>query len=190
MIPDDIKALAEAQHCTRLIIKTSSSIHDVQAAQVVREILDSTPIDGSGRRAAVRPRSGRRRRASRPARASSAGRHAPRGRPMFRRLQAIALATILVVAAFSTGYDFLFYLLSRHPGDRRVLRPRPLGLSDLEAGCGQPAARTRRRPDAVTYTLRNSSRLPKPWLEIHNPTTLPGGLPDRRSPAAMQSGRG
>jgi hypothetical protein len=30
---------------------------------------------------------------------------------MFRRLQAIALATILVVAAFSTGEDFLFYLL-------------------------------------------------------------------------------
>ena len=31
----------------------------------------------------------------------------------------------------------------------------------------------------VTYTLRNGSRLPKPWLEIHNPTTLPGGLPGR-----------
>ena len=46
MIPDDIKALAEAALAHRLIIKTSSSIHDVQAAQVVREILDSTPIDG------------------------------------------------------------------------------------------------------------------------------------------------
>ncbi|MEA2612168.1 MAG: hypothetical protein QOI52_127, partial [Chloroflexota bacterium] len=33
-------------------IKTSSSIHDVQAGQVVREILDSTPIDG------VRPTGG------------------------------------------------------------------------------------------------------------------------------------
>jgi uncharacterized protein (DUF58 family) len=31
----------------------------------------------------------------------------------------------------------------------------------------------------VTYTLRNSSRIPKPWLEVHNPTSLPSGLPGR-----------
>ena len=42
VIPDDIKALAEPALAHRLIIKTSSSIHDVQAGQVVREILDST----------------------------------------------------------------------------------------------------------------------------------------------------
>ena len=42
----DVKALAEAALAHRLIIKTSSSIHDVQAAQVVREILDSTAIEG------------------------------------------------------------------------------------------------------------------------------------------------
>jgi MoxR-like ATPase len=46
VIPDDIKALAEPALAHRLIIKTSSSIHDVQAGQVVREILDSTAIDG------------------------------------------------------------------------------------------------------------------------------------------------
>ena len=34
VIPDDIKALAEAALAHRLIIKTSSSIHDVQPAQV------------------------------------------------------------------------------------------------------------------------------------------------------------
>ena len=42
VIPDDVKALAEPALAHRLIIKTSSSIHDVQAAQVVREMLDST----------------------------------------------------------------------------------------------------------------------------------------------------
>jgi uncharacterized protein (DUF58 family) len=31
----------------------------------------------------------------------------------------------------------------------------------------------------VTYTLRNGSRWPKLWLEVHNPTTMPGGLPGR-----------
>ncbi len=46
VIPDDIKALAEPALAHRLIIKTSSSIHDVQAGQVVRELLESTAIDG------------------------------------------------------------------------------------------------------------------------------------------------
>src|SRR6188472_1575971 len=100
---------------------------------------------------------------------------------MFRRLQAIALATILVVAAFSTGEDFLFYLLYLGilivGGSYVLVR---LGLSDLEAGYavsqlhGHVGDRMR-----VTYTLRNTSRMPKLWLEVHNPTTLPGGLPGR-----------
>jgi MoxR-like ATPase len=46
VIPDDIKALAEPALAHRLIIKTSASIHDVQSANVVRELLDSTPIEG------------------------------------------------------------------------------------------------------------------------------------------------
>jgi uncharacterized protein (DUF58 family) len=31
----------------------------------------------------------------------------------------------------------------------------------------------------VTYTLRNTSRLPKPWLEVHSPSTLPVAVPGR-----------
>jgi MoxR-like ATPase len=46
VIPDDVKALAEAALAHRLIIKTSSSIHDVQAGQVIRELLESTAVDG------------------------------------------------------------------------------------------------------------------------------------------------
>src|SRR3954468_15793148 len=46
VIPDDIKALAEPALAHRVIIKTSSSIHDIQAPSVVHELLDSTPIDG------------------------------------------------------------------------------------------------------------------------------------------------
>jgi MoxR-like ATPase len=45
VIPDDVKALAEPALAHRLIIKTSSSIHDVQAGQVIRELLESTPND-------------------------------------------------------------------------------------------------------------------------------------------------
>ena len=46
VIPDDIKSLAEPALAHRLIVKTSSSIHDVQSASVVRELLETTAIDG------------------------------------------------------------------------------------------------------------------------------------------------
>jgi len=81
----------------------------------------------------------------------------------------------------STAEPFLFYLLYLAilviGGSYVLVR---LGLTDLEAGYavsqlhGHVGDRMR-----VTYTLRNASRIPKLWLEIHNPTTLPGGLPGR-----------
>ncbi|HUQ79125.1 MAG TPA: MoxR family ATPase [Patescibacteria group bacterium] len=46
VIPDDIKALAEPALAHRLIIKTSSSIHDIQSGNVVRDLLDTIAIDG------------------------------------------------------------------------------------------------------------------------------------------------
>ena len=100
---------------------------------------------------------------------------------MFRRLQLIVLAVVLVVAAFSTGYQFLFFLVyvGLLVGGGSYILTR-LGLADLEAGyavsqlSGHVGDRLR-----VTYTLRNTGRLLKPWLEVHNPTTLPGGLPGR-----------
>jgi uncharacterized protein (DUF58 family) len=100
---------------------------------------------------------------------------------MFRRLQLLLLGAILVVAAFSSGEPFLFYLVYLGVlvvGGSYVLTR--LGLADLEAGyavnqlSGHVGDKIR-----VTYTLRNTSRVPKPWLEIHNPTSLPAGLPGR-----------
>src|SRR3954466_14538752 len=100
---------------------------------------------------------------------------------MFRRLQLLLLAGVVIVAAFSTGWTFLFYLVYLALlviGGSYVLTR--LGLSDLEAGyavnqlSGHVGDRLR-----VTYTLRNTSRVPKPWLEVHNPTSLPAGLPGR-----------
>jgi len=106
---------------------------------------------------------------------------------MFRRLQLLLLCAILVIAAFSTGWGFLFYLVYLGVlviGGSYVLTR--LGLADLEAGyavnqlSGHVGDNIR-----VTYTLRNTSRLAKPWLEVHNPTSLPAGLPGR----AMSLGR-
>ncbi|HEX5827609.1 MAG TPA: MoxR family ATPase, partial [Candidatus Limnocylindrales bacterium] len=49
VIPDDVKALAEPALAHRVIIKTSSSIHDINAAHVVRELVDATPIEAAAR---------------------------------------------------------------------------------------------------------------------------------------------
>ncbi|TMF40598.1 MAG: DUF58 domain-containing protein [Chloroflexi bacterium] len=100
---------------------------------------------------------------------------------MIRRFQLIVIAAILLIAAFSTELGFLFYLVYLSIlviGGSYILTR--LGLADLEAGyaVNQLTGHVGDRLQ-ITYTLRNTSRLPKPWLEIHNPTTLPGGLPGR-----------
>jgi MoxR-like ATPase len=54
VIPDDIKALAEAALAHRLIIKTSSSMHDIDPRQVIAELLNSVPVDATARAGGVR----------------------------------------------------------------------------------------------------------------------------------------
>ncbi|HXI81936.1 MAG TPA: DUF58 domain-containing protein [Verrucomicrobiae bacterium] len=110
---------------------------------------------------------------------------------MIRRFQLFVIAAILVVASFSTGFGFLFYLVYLAilvVGGSYILTR--LGLADLEAGyaVSQLTGHVGDRLQ-VTYTLRNTSRMPKPWLEIHNPTTLPGGLPGRAITLGSRSER-
>jgi uncharacterized protein (DUF58 family) len=100
---------------------------------------------------------------------------------MVRRFQLIVIAATLLIAAFSTELSFLFYLVYLAIlviGGSYILTR--LGLADLEAGyaVNQLTGHVGDRLQ-ITYTLRNTSRIPKPWLEVHNPTTLPGGLPGR-----------
>src|SRR3954470_13142357 len=100
---------------------------------------------------------------------------------MIRRFQLIVIAAILLIAAFSTELAFLFYLVYLAIlviGGAYILTR--LGLADLEAGyaVNQLTGHVGDRLQ-ITYTLRNTSRVPKPWLEGHNPHTLPGGLPGR-----------
>ena len=100
---------------------------------------------------------------------------------MIRRLEFTLVAIVLVVGAFSTGFPYLFYLvyLGLLVGGGAYILTR-LGLSDLEAGyavdrlAGHVGDELR-----ITYTVRNVGWLPKLWLEVHNPTDLPNGLPGR-----------
>ena len=67
---------------------------------------------------------------------------------MIRRLQLLVIAAILLVAAFSTELEFLFYLVYLvDPRHRRLVRPDP-ARPDRSRGRlrRQPAARPRRRP--------------------------------------------
>jgi MoxR-like ATPase len=45
VIPDDVKALAEPALAHRLIIKASSTIHDIRAGQVIHELLEQLPVE-------------------------------------------------------------------------------------------------------------------------------------------------
>lgn len=96
-----------------------------------------------------------------------------------RRVQLLIGAAVLLVAALSTGAPFLYFLVYLAiivvGGSYVVTR---FGLADLEAGYVLDRLHARAGDMLrATYTVRNTSRLPKLWLEVHNPTTLPVALP-------------
>jgi len=52
------------------------------------------------------------------------------------------------------------------------------GLADLEAGYVLDRVHAQAGDILrASYTVRNTSRMPKLWLEVHNPTSLPTPLP-------------
>ncbi|MGI8830333.1 MAG: DUF58 domain-containing protein [Candidatus Limnocylindria bacterium] len=98
-----------------------------------------------------------------------------------RHLRLLFAVTALVVAAFSTGIDFLFFLVYLTVGigigswlyarrglrnvraDYRVLNPRTHAGEVLQA----------------IYRVENHDRFGKPWIECWNESTLPASLPGR-----------
>ena len=98
---------------------------------------------------------------------------------MVRRIELIVIAIIIVVAALSTGVQFLFFLVYLGilvvGGSYVVTR---FGLADLEAGYVLDRLHAQTGDILrASYTVRNTSRLPKLWLELRNPSTLPVELP-------------
>jgi uncharacterized protein (DUF58 family) len=100
---------------------------------------------------------------------------------VIRRLQFLFLAAILILAAFMSGLPLLFYVVYLGllaVGGSYVLTR--FGLADLEAGYRVDHRQGHVGEDLrTTYSISNASPLPKPWLEIYNPTDLPVSLPGR-----------
>ncbi len=100
---------------------------------------------------------------------------------MIRRLQLLIVAVVLLMAAFATGLPFLFYVVYLGllaVGGSYVLTR--FGLADLEAGYRVDHRQAHVGDDLrTTYSISNASGLPKPWLEVYNPTDLPVPLPGR-----------
>ena len=100
---------------------------------------------------------------------------------MLRHAGLLGMGGLVIIAALATGEAYVFFLLYLAAlvlGAAYLLARR--GLSDLEAG-SWPDREQSTVGDVltVTYTLRNRSRLPKPWLEVHSPSTLPLVIPGR-----------
>ena len=98
-----------------------------------------------------------------------------------RQLRFVFLGTVLVVAAFSTGISFLFflvYLLGALLVAAWFYARR--GLNGLRAGYQvvNPRGQVGDTLRAV-YRLDNTAGLGKPWVEIWNDSTLPTPMPGR-----------
>jgi uncharacterized protein (DUF58 family) len=98
-----------------------------------------------------------------------------------RQLRVVFFGTALVVAAFSTGINFLFflvYLLATLLLASRWYARR--GLRGLRAGYHvlNPRSQVGETLEAV-YRVDNDSGWTKPWIEVGNESTLPAPLPGR-----------
>ncbi|HET6380491.1 MAG TPA: DUF58 domain-containing protein [candidate division Zixibacteria bacterium] len=98
-----------------------------------------------------------------------------------RQLRFVFLGTVLVVAAFSTGIEplfFLVYLLAALLIGAWFYARR--GLRGLRAGYHvlNPRAQVGEVLQAI-YRVDNATRWTKPWVEVWNDSTLPASLPGR-----------
>ena len=98
-----------------------------------------------------------------------------------RQLRLVFFGTALVVAAFSTGISFLFflvYLLATLLLASRWYARR--GLRGLRAGYHviNPRTQVGEVLEAI-YRIDNDSGWSKPWVELSNESTLPAPLPGR-----------
>jgi len=100
---------------------------------------------------------------------------------LVRQLRFVFVGTVLVVAAFSTGIPFLFFLMylcaALYLGAWLYTRR---GLRGVRAGYQvlNPRAHVGETLQAI-YRVDNTTNWPKPWLEIWNDSTLPSGVPGR-----------
>src|SRR5918999_1780104 len=98
-----------------------------------------------------------------------------------RRLGLVFLTTVLVVAAFSTGIPFLFflvYLLAALVGGSWLIARRGLRGVVADYRILNPRTHVGEVLQGL-YRVENHDGWTKPWLEVWNDQTLPVSLPGR-----------
>lgn len=97
------------------------------------------------------------------------------------KLGVLLASGIGLLAALVSGsilIYFLLYLAAVTAGAAYIVARR--GLDGLEAGSWLDRQHaTVGDTLSVTYTLRSRTRLPKAWLEVYSPSTLPSSIPGR-----------
>jgi uncharacterized protein (DUF58 family) len=100
---------------------------------------------------------------------------------LLRKLGVLLVVGLVFAVAAISGREeiyFFLYLSVVSVGMAYLLARR--GLSNLEAGSWLDRQHASVGDTlTVTYTLRSAARLPKPWLEVHSPSTLPIPIPGR-----------
>ena len=177
VIPDDIKMLAEPALAHRLIVRTAATIRDVAAGSIVRELLDVVPVDG--RVAALRAAVDRCPSEACPWQLPASRTHHPgRASALMRRLQLELRGRSSRPGHASSrsrpasaALTFLFYLLLLVLGGCWLVTRCPCGASRRAS---RSTGATAQVGDTLTvsYTVRDRSRLPKLWLDVHNPSAL------------------
>lgn len=110
---------------------------------------------------------------------------------LVRQLRFVFVGTVLVVAAFSTGISFLFFLMYLSAallvGTWFYARN---GLRGVKAGYYvlNPRAHVGEVLQAV-FRVDNTTRWSKPWVEVWNDSTLPQALPGRAIPVRANGSR-
>lgn len=91
----------------------------------------------------------------------------------------VVASIVLAIAAFSTGFaalTFLAWLLLLLLAGAWLLTR--WSIRGLEAGYAlDRRVATVGETLTIAYTVRNPGRLPRTWLDVHSPTTLPDRLP-------------
>ena len=169
VIPDDIKALAVPALAHRQIVKTAATVRDVDSSLIIRELLDSVPVEIARRQRSERPA------AARPRLGQTTA--------MVRRIQLLVVAGRAARCRAVDGRPVP--VLPRLPGHHR--RRRLVRRDALRAG--RPRGRLRPRPSPRPGRRHAPRQLHGAQHQPPAQAVARGAQPDQRCPSRCPARR-